>query len=188
MAAKNPPSVAKGHGKILVLYKTKYGSTKQYAEWIADALDADLLPMEHAWKETLERYDTVILGGSVRMGIITCSDFCIRHWEILKDKRIILFSVSGSKPTDPDIQDYYERSLPLHIRQAIHYVPLWGRLGTLDWKDRMLMIFPRVSLRNQLAADPGNPVLREKYEHIMKPFDHVTHSAIGPILDYTHTP
>lgn len=170
--------------ETVVLYKTKYGSTRQYAEWIGEALKTDVLPLENASDDVLRRCKTVIIGGSVRMGMITCADFLKRRWNILHSKHIVLFSVSATDPADPEIRTYYAKSVPDHMRAAIRYFPLPGRVGTLDWTDRLLMTFPRHMLRRQLRLDPANEELRKKYEEMTKPFDHTARTAIDPLLQY----
>ena len=168
----------------LVVYKTKYGSTWQYAEWIAEALGADLLSADVAGVDHLRRYDAVVVGGSVRMGKITCASFLRRHWGVLQGKRVVLFSVSATHPEDPEIAKYYERSVPEEIRRSIRYFPLWGKFGALDWVDEVLMFFPRSQLRRQLKRDPGNEKLRKIYEGMTVPFDHVERRSADPIIQY----
>ncbi len=173
-----------GGAETVVLYRSKYGSTQQYAEWIAASLGADIMPLDYAPDEALDLYKTVILGAPVRMGIIICADFLNEYWEQLKGKRIILFSVSGTEPGDPEICTYYEKSLPEHIRNAIRYFPLWGRAKHLDLKDRLLMLFPQISFRLRLWLDPGNPVLQKKFREITMSFDHVERRTVEPLLEY----
>ena len=55
----------------VVLYGSKYGSTKQYAEWIAEELNADLLDVNDANLQNIKNYDTIIYGGAVYAGGIT---------------------------------------------------------------------------------------------------------------------
>lgn len=50
---------------IAVIYKSKYGSTKQYAEWISEALKADLFERGNIKYENLYKYKTIIFGGGL---------------------------------------------------------------------------------------------------------------------------
>ena len=54
--------------KIAVIYKSKYGSTKQYAEWIAQALDAPLFEASSVNPAQLAEYDVVVYGGGLYAG------------------------------------------------------------------------------------------------------------------------
>lgn len=174
-------------GETVVLYQSKYGSTRQYAEWIAEALHAEALPLDEVWTERLQDAGTVVIGGAVRMGKITCAEFLVRHWSILKDKNVVVFSVSGTNPDDPGIHGYFENSIPPSIRPHVRYVALWGRLGKLDLGDRLLMLFPRCKLRWEMLRHPGVES-RGKYEGIAKPFDHVQMAGIRPVLEMLRGP
>ncbi len=48
---------------ILVLYKSKYGSTKQYAQWIGEALQAPVRSVDDVRDAELKDATTVIIGG-----------------------------------------------------------------------------------------------------------------------------
>lgn len=51
--------------KVVILYQSKYGSTKKYAEWLAEELAGDLLETKKATAEQIAQYDVVILGGGI---------------------------------------------------------------------------------------------------------------------------
>ncbi|NSA18108.1 flavodoxin [Clostridium saccharobutylicum] len=51
--------------KIVVIYKSKTGFTKKYAEWISKELKADIFKSSKATREMLNEYDTIIYGGSL---------------------------------------------------------------------------------------------------------------------------
>ena len=48
---------------ILILYKTKYGSSEQYAKWIAEEVKADISDVESFDINRLDSYDTIIIGS-----------------------------------------------------------------------------------------------------------------------------
>lgn len=56
--------------KTLILYQSKTGFTKQYAEQIAQAAGADLLPLARANAAALAGYDTLVFGGRAFAGKI----------------------------------------------------------------------------------------------------------------------
>ena len=51
--------------KIAIIYKSKYGTTKKYAGWIAIKLDADLYEISDITSGDLPDYDTIIFGSSL---------------------------------------------------------------------------------------------------------------------------
>lgn len=118
--------------KILIAYQSKYGSTKQYAEWIHQEIKGNLVNIENGDKPDLTRYDIIIIGGSVRVGNIVIAPFIQDHWSVMKGKKVILFTTSGTPPQHPKIQSIYEKSLPEEIRKVIKYFPLHGRISGKD--------------------------------------------------------
>ncbi len=105
--------------KIAVVYKSKYGSTKTYAEWIAEALDADLI----ADKRDLSQYDAIIYGGGIYAGSINGLSAFAKDWGKIKDKRVIIFTVSASDPTDAKnadtIRSHVYKALPTEMREQV---------------------------------------------------------------------
>ncbi len=81
--------------KTLIAYATKYGCTEKCAKRIAEELgsDADLLDLGKSSSVSLADYETVIIGGSVYIGKVQkeVSEFCRKHMEELKSKRLGLF-------------------------------------------------------------------------------------------------
>ena len=65
-------------GKAIVIYTSKRGSTKQYAEWIAEDLGCPALTLDEAKSQdiNLYEYDCIIYGGWIRgSGIVDFDKF-----------------------------------------------------------------------------------------------------------------
>ena len=54
--------------RILVTYASKYGTTKRYAQWIAEDLACDLRDSREVNAELLKSYDILIHGGGLCAG------------------------------------------------------------------------------------------------------------------------
>lgn len=78
---------------IAVIYKTKYGSTKKYAGWIALKLDADLYEISDIRAKHLTEYETIIFGGGIYRGQINGVNFIDKNYYKIRDKNIYIFSV-----------------------------------------------------------------------------------------------
>ena len=159
----------------LIAYQSKYGSTKQYAEWIQQDTGGDLVNIEIGDKPDLARYDILIIGGSVRIGNIVIAPFIKDHWNVLKGKEVILFTTSGTPPQHPKIQSIYEKSLPEEIRKEIKYFPLHGRISRKDltFFDKFLIIVGKIMEQDEiLKKDMG------------KDFDGVQRENLLPLLEY----
>jgi menaquinone-dependent protoporphyrinogen IX oxidase len=161
--------------KVLIAYQSKYGSTKQYAEWIHQKINGDLVHIENGDKPDLAEYDIIIIGGYVRTGNIVIAPFIKDHWSVIKGKKVILFTTSGTPPQHPKIQSIYEKSLPEEIRKEIKYFPLHGRISGKDltFFDKFLITIGKLMEQDEtLKKDMG------------KDFDGVQRENLLPLLEY----
>lgn len=83
----------------LVTYTSKYGSTRQYAEWIASELRADLCEARTVSPQTLQQYDVVIHGGGLYAGGIAGVKLVTEN----PCNNRIVFTVGLA---DPNVTDY----------------------------------------------------------------------------------
>ena len=85
--------------RTLVLYVSKTGNTKKYAEEIAQAVHADLLPGRKFKPKMIEKYDTIVFGGWVMGNAIRGLDKFLMHYEQMKEKNVLIFSCGMSMVT-----------------------------------------------------------------------------------------
>ena len=89
----------------IVIYKTKYGSTKQYAEWIAEELGCSAVDAKNVKADDLLSYDTIVYGGGLYAEVLNGVHLITRNIEKLKDKKIIIYT-TGITPSD--VRAYYD--------------------------------------------------------------------------------
>ena len=89
--------------KIAVIYKSEYGSTKKYAEWIAEELDGDLIENVKIRADDLENYDIIVYGGGLYAGGINGISLINKEFDKLKDKSLIVFTVGLIKTNNTEI-------------------------------------------------------------------------------------
>ena len=95
--------------KTIVIYKSKYGSTKAYAEWIAESVKGDLCNAKEATVAKVAEYDTIIYGGGLYAEIINGVHFITKNFDKLKNKNIIVYT-TGITPLD--CREYYDKMVP----------------------------------------------------------------------------
>jgi flavodoxin len=86
--------------RAVILYKSKYGTTKQYAEWIANALNADLFDIKDISINKINDYDFAVLGGGMYAGTVLGANLISK----IKCRQIVLFTVGLADPTTTDLQ------------------------------------------------------------------------------------
>ena len=78
--------------RTLILYTSKTGNTKKYAEDIAHAVNGDVFPLKkYKWKDVGD-YDSIVFGGWVMGGKIQGIDDFLSHYDEISDKNILVFS------------------------------------------------------------------------------------------------
>lgn len=90
----------------IVIYKSKYGGTKTYADWIGEELSCPVLDAKSVKPEDLKAYDTIIYGGGLYAEVIAGVTLITKNLNMLKGKKIIVFT-TGLTP--PDCRDYYDK-------------------------------------------------------------------------------
>lgn len=92
--------------KMIVIYKSKYGSTKTYAEWIAQELGCDAVEASVIKADSLTQYDTIIYGGGLYAEVIAGVTLITKNIAKLMDKKLIVYT-TGLTP--PEYREYYDR-------------------------------------------------------------------------------
>lgn len=92
----------------IVVYKTKYGSAKIYADWIGEELNCKVTDVKDITIDELEKYDNIIYGGGLYAEIINGVSLITKNIDRLKNKKIAVYT-TGITPID--CRDYYDSLL-----------------------------------------------------------------------------
>lgn len=95
--------------KTVVVYKSKSGYTKTYAEWIAKELGADLKENNKLKIEEVSAYDTIIYGGGMYAGGINGLKFIKYNYEQLKEKNIAVWATGANPGRPEELQAVWEK-------------------------------------------------------------------------------
>ncbi len=91
---------------IIVVYKTKYGSTKTYAQWIAEELGCQAVDAKTVKIDDLVQYDTIIYGGGLYAEVINGITLITKNIDKLKDKKLVVYT-TGITPME--YREYYDK-------------------------------------------------------------------------------
>lgn len=171
-------------GNVVVIYQSKYGATKKYAEWIAEELSCDLVETKKAAIGQIEKYDVIILGGGIYAAGIAGISFLKKHYNRLKDKKIIVFAVGASPCDEKAMTALKERNL----KNELAHIPLFYCRGAwnediMSWKDRTLcnMLKKAVAKKDPAAYEPWETALMQA---IGSNFDWTDKKHIKQIIEY----
>jgi len=113
--------------RTVIIYRSMLGTTKKYAMWLREALEADLSKANAGQRSALD-YDLIIVCSPTYMGQIKLLGYLKKRWTILQGKRVIMLAVGMAPPESPDSRRSYEK-IPEAIRNKIKYFKLPGKIG-----------------------------------------------------------
>jgi menaquinone-dependent protoporphyrinogen IX oxidase len=173
------------NSKTIVIYKSKYGSTKKYAEWIAAELSADLRSRSEVKVDDLNNYDTIIYGGSLHAVGISGLELIKENLNSFNNKKIIVFSVGAAPIKEETINAVVEANFGPEERSKIKFFAMRGAFnyGKLNLVDKTLMFLLKLKLKSKKPEDlnDDNRGLLESYE---KPADFTDKASIIPLVKY----
>ncbi len=91
--------------ETIVIYKTKYGSAKTYAQWIGEELSCRVADAKDISFEEIKKYDTIIYGGGLYAEVINGVHLVAKNFDKLNDKKIAIYT-TGITPKD--CREYYD--------------------------------------------------------------------------------
>lgn len=116
--------------KVVVLYQSKYGSTKRYAEWIANELKSDLLEGSKVKAEDLLSYDTIVFGGGLYASGINGISIITKNFPSIKDKNLIVFTVGLGDTKEKEIfKPIIEKNCSTEIQTKVKFFHFRGGIN-----------------------------------------------------------
>jgi menaquinone-dependent protoporphyrinogen IX oxidase len=150
--------------KTLILYTSKTGNTKTYAEDIAKGTLADVFPLKGFRLKKMTDYDTIVYGGWVRGGVIQGLDKFLSEYDSIKEKNVIIFGVGMALPSSDGRSLLIEQNL-----LDMYHVRFYQFRGAFDMQK--LNFLDRMMLQKSLQImidDPANADNRDALLRISK--------------------
>lgn len=159
----------------IIVFWSKYGSAKQYAQWLHDETGFHVRSAKRPFGKSLKKADIVIAGSPVRGGKMKIAQWIRRRWPEICTKNVIIFSTSVLSPEDPAVHDFWLKNFPENIREKCHFFALPGRLvySKLSFRDKIIL---RISVFMQND--------KEVRDGLLKGFDAVERAALDPLLKH----
>lgn len=145
--------------RTLIIYESLCGATKKYAEDIAKAVAADVVPLKKFKSKMAADYDTIVFGGWVKGGQIEGLNKFLSSWEKMEGKDVVVFS-SGMSLVTKETRDHMI-SVNLLYMYHIRYYMLRGNFEfeKLDWKNKLMMNLNLKRIESDPEATPDQKAL-----------------------------
>lgn len=155
-----------------IFYASKYGSTREYAQWISEATGLPVYDVDALGADPTA-FDFLVLGSPVIYYKLIFSEWVKRHLDALQTKPIILFTVSGA-PAGAKLSGWIADSLPKALTSRMHHFALRGRQirKELTWYDWTMLTIAGLKNQDRQAA-------REERQG----FDYMDRDSIQPVVD-----
>lgn len=116
----------------IVLYSSRTGYTKRYAEYLAKELNFAIKPIQKANLFNVSTYPTIIYGGGLHHNNIDGIKGIVDGYEYLGGQNLIVFSV-GLASVNPDLAKQIKlKNVPEELFGSVYYRALPGGLARKD--------------------------------------------------------
>ncbi len=171
--------------KTIVIYKSKYGSTKAYAQWIAEELNCPVLNAKQTKIEDILEYDTIIYGGGLYAEVIAGVSLITKNMDKLEGKKLIVYS-TGITP--PEYRQYYD---DLVVKknfkpEMLDKIKVYNFMGKMVLDELSIVHRTAIKSLKKLMSGKENPTEMERLliELCDKDGDFSNRESIKDLIEY----
>lgn len=128
--------------KMIVIYKSKTGFTKKYAEMIAEEMGCTIADYKTVTVETMSKYDTVIFGSRAHAGRVDGYKKAKELFDKSTSKNLIIFA-TGATPNNAEdvIKEFWSQNLSTDELENIPHFYMQSGLcyEKMSFLNKMLM-------------------------------------------------
>ncbi|WMJ24000.1 flavodoxin domain-containing protein [Paludicola sp. MB14-C6] len=170
----------------VVVYQSKTGFTKTYAEWIAKELNCDLKENVNLTVKDIINYDTIIYGGGLYAVSVCGIGLIKKNFETLKEKNLIVWATGCSPGHKEEMQQLWAHNFTQEQLSHIKTFYLRGGFNyqSLSKEYKILMGMLKMKLKATKNRTQDENDLLKAYE---EPQDYRTISNIYPLIEHVKT-
>ena len=172
--------------KTVVIYKSKSGFVKKYAQWIAEELSADIFEASKIKPEMMTAYDTVIYGGGLYAVGINGVKLIKQNLDKLKGKKVVVFASGASPFREESISEVRNKNFTSEQQEHIRFFYLRGGFDYSKLKpfDKVLMTLMKLMLKRKKKLTPDERGMLSAYD---KPEDFTREKNIDELISYVNS-
>ncbi|BEP28054.1 flavodoxin domain-containing protein [Helicovermis profundi] len=172
--------------KTIVVYKSKSNFVKNYADWIAKNLSADIFEASTVTSDKLLEYDTIIYGGGLYAGRINGVKLIKKNIHDLKGKNIVVFFSGASSPNEKAINEVKNNNFDEEMQKNIRFFYLRGGFDYNKLKsfDKLLMNMLKFTLKRKKNLSADDRGMLSAYDN---PVDFTKEKNIDELISYVNS-
>lgn len=167
--------------KAIVIYHSKTGFTKRYAQWIAQELNAEWKELSAAKKMDLSGYDAIIFGSWSLAGTIAKGKWFKKKQPEWHGKKLAVYCVGATPPDAPELEAFYERNRQGLETVGLYYLPGGLHYDSMPTGYRLLMQMLVKSLKAKKNRTPDDD---KTAQMLSTSFDISDKKYIAPLVAY----
>lgn len=168
--------------KTLIIYSSKTGFTRRYAQWLRDDLDCDCVPFSERHSADLSGYDAVAFGAGCYVGKIRRLAWFKRQMPELSGKKLAVFFTGAMEPAPTDIRRLEQENFTPGELSRVRTFYLQGGLNYAGMSpvDRALMAL----FRRMLRAGADSPDKKVMLQNVSQSFDKTQRENLRPLEEF----
>lgn len=172
--------------KTIVIYHSQTGFTKRYAQWIAEAADADCLELSEAKKKHMDTYEAIIFGGWACAGSISKLGWFKSNMKQWAGKKLMVFCVGANPADSPEIGKFFEQNFqgPEWKNVSVFYFPGGLNYEKMPASSKLMM---KLFVKTLKAKKGKTEAEKEMIQIISSSYDISDKKYITPVLECLQT-
>lgn len=169
--------------KILVIYHSKTGFTRRYAQWLQEDISCDIVPYDRRNTVELSRYDAVVYGAGCHAGSIRKLGWFLDKLPELSGKRLAVFFTGATPAGAPLVEEAIKKNFTPEQLEKMGVFYLWSGLNYEDMGplDKFMMTMLKRMLHAKADATQEE---KEMAKVISSSFDKTDRAYLRPLEEY----
>lgn len=172
--------------KTMIIYKSRYGSSRDYALWLADALHAEAKAVNHISRAELNAADVLVYVGGLYAGQVNGFGKIKKQLAFLPGKTIVLCMVGMTNPNrSEEYRQVFLNNVPKPYQNSIIPFALRGNqlFSKMSFLHRMLMNAPKAAAK-KIPAGQRSEDDRQFLEHFGEDVYFARRENIEAVVSY----
>lgn len=168
----------------IIIYQSKYGATKKYAEWLSEETGFECIETKKADIGKIKIHDVIILGGGIYASGIAGLSFLKKNIDALSGKKTAVFCCGASPYDETSFQEIVKHNM----KDKLSEIPCFYCRGSWDLSS---MTFVDRTMCNMLrkAISKKDPAEYEIWEKALmaageEKCDWTDKKYLKPILEF----
>jgi len=175
--------------KTLIVYFSIYGTTKEYAEWIAKELNGDIYSINEFKENIINEYDIIIVGSGLYAGKVKGVDLLVKNYETLKNKKLVIFTCGLADYSKAEnMNSIYNRLKKEFPEKIIEGIKIFYLRGGINYKKLNLKHKIMMGLLKKMVMKKGLHKVNEEDKMFVETYGKTLYftdkNSIAELLEY----